>query len=633
MRLDLRRTFSIWFLVAFLSISALSGCTKQEEGAAGLVCPAGVIDKPVSGESVVMPLLAVSEPTVTSSSVSTLATLTVSGTAQYERYEPTTTGGAQMNYAVKSTLPIRRAVIQVMRGTAPIASTRTDDNGAYSLSYEGTLNESLQLRVQARSVVTSYTPDGISPNNCSGGSWDLRVVNNVTNNSASNTDPSLRAQYAVDTAYTAASNSTVNPLVTTTSGGGSTFASRQSGPFALLDTAISGLETACQGRAAINFPLLYINWSVDNTTASGNRYDGSIATSFFTNEGANLQGNLYVLGKHSVDTDEFDHHVVAHEFGHYLENKIYRSDSIGGSHSLGDSADPRVAFGEGFGNAFSGIVHADPVYIDTNAANQSAGFSINVSTAPSTTDDKGPWSERSMQYLIYTLWSNNAGNFGKIHDILENYQRTSPALTIGQTFAAYYAGKYGLTAQNLQTLWGTTLSSSTDAFCSGVCTGTGDTIDIYDTDNDLGAGYAATRHYKQTTGALFSSEFWRLYRTLTSGANAATGHERTSLGGYSTSSYFTNKFGVRRFHKVVATSNITTVNVSSLSASGATCSSSDLLDMAVYRKGTRVGIDEAASGSTSNCPSVTFCSTVGETYIVEVIGWGTVSSYDLNVSP
>ena len=121
--------------------------------------------------------------------------------------------------------------------------------------------------------------------------------------------------------------------------------------------------------------------------------------------------------------------------------------------------------------------------------------------------------------------------------------------------------------------------------------------------------------------------------TLSSGANSATGHERISLGGYSTSSYYANKYGVRRFHKVVATSTTTTVRVSSLSASSATCSSSDLLDMAVYYKGTRVGLDEAASGSTSNCPSVTFCSTVGETYIVEVIGWGTVSSYDLNVSP
>ncbi len=588
--------------------------------------------KPSSDEPIVFPILAVSEP-VMSSAVSALATLTVSGTAQYERYEPTTTGGAQMNYTSKSTLPVRRAVVQVLRGTTPIASGSTNDSGAYSISYTGTVGEALTVRVQARSVVTSYAPDSISPDNCSGGSWDLRVVNNVTNSSASQTDPTQRPQYAVDAAYTAASSNTVNVLATTTSGGGTTFASRQSGPFALLDTAISGLETACQGRAAISFPLLYINWSVDNTTTSANRYDGNIGTSFFTTEGSGSQANLYILGKDDVDTDEFDHHVIAHEFGHYLENKIYRSDSIGGSHSLGDSLDPRVAFGEGFGNAFSGIVHADPLYIDTNSTNQGAGFSINVSTAPSTADDKGPWSERAMQYLLYTLWVNNTNSFSRIHDILENYQKTSPALTIGQTFAAYYANKYGLTAQSLQTLWGTTLSSSADSLCAGACTGSGDTVDIYDADNDLGGGYAATRRYKQTTGSLFSSDFWRLYRTLSSGANSATGHERISLGGYSTSSYYANKYGVRRFHKVVATSTTTTVRVSSLSASSATCSSSDLLDMAVYYKGTRVGLDEAASGSTSNCPSVTFCSTVGETYIVEVIGWGTVSSYDLNVSP
>lgn len=608
----------------------LSACTaKQEDASTGLVCPAGGVMKPSNDEPIVFPILAVSEP-VMSSAVSALATLTVSGTAQYERYEPTTVSG--MNYASKSTLPIRRAVVQVLRGATPIASGSTNDSGAYSITYTGTVGEALTIRVQARSVVTSYTPDSISPDNCSGGSWDLRVVNNVTGSSASQSDPTQRPQYAVDAAYTAAASNTVNVLATTTSGGGTTFASRQSGPFALLDTSISSLETACQGRAAINFPLLYINWSVDNTTASGNRYDGNITTSFFTTEGSNSQANLYILGKDDIDTDEFDHHVIAHEFGHYLESKIYRSDSIGGSHSLIDSLDPRVAFGEGFGNAFSGIVHSDPHYIDTNGVNQGVSFHIDVSTAP-TGSDRGPWSERSMQYLLYTLWSNNTNNFSRIHDILENYQRTSPALTIGQTFAAYYANKYGSTAQSLQTLWGTTLASPSDSLCIGPCTGSGDTIDVFDADNDLGGAYAANRLYKQNGGSLFSSDFWRLYRTLSSGANSATGHERISLGGYSTSSYYANKYGVRRFHKVVATSTTTTVRVSSLSASSATCSSSDLLDMAVYYKGSRVGLDEAASGSTSNCPSVTFCSTVGETYIVEVIGWGTVSSYDLNVSP
>ena len=65
------------------------------------------------------------------------------------------------------------------------------------------------------------------------------------------------------------------------------------------------------------------------------------------------------------DTDEFDQHVIAHEFGHYIENSFSRADNIGGAHGRGDKLDIRVAFGEGFGYAFSAIVLGDPVARDS----------------------------------------------------------------------------------------------------------------------------------------------------------------------------------------------------------------------------------------------------------------------------
>ena len=76
---------------------------------------------------------------------------------------------------------------------------------------------------------------------------------------------------------------------------------------------------------------------------------------------------IYILGDFAAgDTDEFDQSVIAHEFGHYFEDRFGRSDSIGGDH--GGSAtlvDLRVAFGEGWGNAFSGMVLGDPIYRDS----------------------------------------------------------------------------------------------------------------------------------------------------------------------------------------------------------------------------------------------------------------------------
>ena len=120
---------------------------------------------------------------------------------------------------------------------------------------------------------------------------------------------------------------------------------------------------------------------------------------------------------------------------------------------------------------------------------------------------------------------------------------------------------------------------------------------------------------------------------LASGANAATAHDAIKWGGYAVSSTHLNKLGLRRLYKVTASSSRTTVRVSAISQSGQTCSSDDLLDMAVYRQGTLLAVDEATSGATANCPSVTFCSTAGETYIVEIAGFGNVSGYDLEVSP
>lgn len=576
------------------------------------------------------------------SGVQAMATFTVSGTAQYERYNPTTTGSTRIDYTGGvTTLPIRRAKVEILSGTTVLASGSTNDLGAYSISVSATAGASLYTRVHARSVQTAYAADGVggaSTENCSGASWDVRVVNNVTNNACSQTVHDLRPQYVLDSsAYTApASGSVTSNLTAAMTYASGAYSARSGAPFALLDVALLGIEVACQGRAGITFPLLYMNWSKDNTNTSGNRYSGNISTSFFTTEGTNSVATLYILGKAGVDTDELDRHVVAHEFGHYLENKIYRADSIGGTHSLGDSLDTRLAFGEGFGNAFSGMVHGNAVYIDTYGTGQASGFSINVSTAPSSDDDRGPWSERSMQYFLWSLWeardgTANSGDFVRIHTVLENSQKVTSGVTNGLTFASYYAETYGLTAEGLQTLWtgAGNMASPINALCSGACTGTGDTFSPYDPDNDLGTAYASTRKYKQSSSNSFTAPFWQIYRSLSSGANTATAHDQISFGGYSVSAANLNKYGVHRLYRLTATASTTTVTLSGPS----NCSTADLLDMAAYSKGTRVALDESSSGATANCPRVSFASTAGQVYIIDVYGFGAVSSYDLTVSP
>ncbi|MBN8541010.1 MAG: hypothetical protein J0L82_11535 [Deltaproteobacteria bacterium] len=638
------------FISMLAAILLLASCAEQQPDSSGLVCGSAVAQ---SSEQKTNPLLEASRslfsvPANFSPSAGTLAVYNISGTIQYERYLPGfsdngTPGNpnddfVELDYSTKVTSPVRRAVVQVLiNGTTPIGSGVTDDNGNYTISVDVPSGTSLVVRTMARSTITNYVKDavGVGPDeNCQGASWDIRVVNNVTNNVNSQTNHSLRPQYVLDSsAFVTAGASTIT--VNTTAGmtwNGTTYTARSGAPFALLDTAISGLETACQGRANISFPLLYMNWSSDNTTTSGNRYQGSIATSFYTTELTSKVANLYILGKVDVDTDELDRHIVAHEFAHYLENKIYRSDSIGGSHSLSDSLDTRLAFGEGFGNAFSGIVHNDGIYYDTSGSGQASGFRIIVSNPPTTVDDRGPYSETSMQYFIWRLWTART-SFDRIGNILENFQKTTSAVTNGLTFASYYAQQYGVGTDDLQSTWTNagSLNTTINALCTGDC---GTSFEIWDSDNNLGADFTGTRRYRQGgSGSTQTADFWRLYRPLTSGTNATSTHDVIKFGGYSQTSTHLNKFGLRRLFKVTATSSQTTVRVSAITAGSATCANDDLLDMAVYHKGTIVGVDEAVSGANASCPTVTFCSTAGETYIVEVAGFGNVTSFSMSVSP
>lgn len=581
-----------------------------------------------------------SKTEIFSESVGGLATFTVSGTARYDRYEPVTTGGVcggavgRLDYGSKLDLPIRRAVVQVLSGSTVLASGLTNDLGAFSISgVNAPAGTSLKVRVQARSTVTGYAPDGVggaASEICSGASWDIRVVNNVTNCNISTTDGSLRPQYAIDSGAVIAPSGgtldigTLRAAIQANSSGDTRYTERAGAPFAILDTAISGLEVACQHSASHDFPLLYVNWSPLNSPTSGNRYEGAITTSFYTTEGSGSVANLYILGRDGVDTDELDRHVVAHEFGHYLENKIYRSDSIGGAHSLIDTLDPRLAFGEGFGNAFAGMVHRDPVYLDTYSSGNQCGFNINVATAPSSNDDRGVFSERSMQYLLWQLWDErngtaNDGSFDRIGTVFSNYHKSTTAFTTGLTFGAAYVIEYGSSAENFDLYWegGTALNSPAAAVAGP-----------FDTANDLGVAYAPNRRYRQgASGTLFPAGFWRQYRLLTSGANSDTDHMRIATGGYTGSAFF-NKYGARRYYRLIASAATTTVSVSAPN-----CTSRDDLDLAAYFRGTRLALDIAETGATANCPSVTFATTPGETYLLEVIGYTTVSSYSMTVSP
>jgi hypothetical protein len=315
--------------------------------------------------------------------------------------------------------------------------------------------------------------------------------------------------------------------------------------------------------------------------------------------------------------------VIAHECGHYIEDALYRSDALGGSHTSEDSLDARVAFGEGWGNALAGMATNDPIYVDTRGRGQGAGFDFGVDTAP-TGDDRGIYSEAAAQYLLWRAYEARdalpwSGRFDRLHAVLAQH-RTTAAFTTVHAFAALYNAAFG--DADIRDSWANGLASPFNALCAGACTGSGDSADLFDTDNDLGLAYGApgARRYPQgDAGAAFSSEWWRLYMPLTRGTPLSGLHERIESGGYDEPD---NKYGSTRWYRFVGDGQPASIAVSNL-VGGPTCTQ-DVLDLIVFKDGARVVADEAGRGATAGCPRVSLsATTAGASYLVDLRGFGT----------
>lgn len=548
-------------------------------------------------------------------------TFRVSGIATYDwvpANDDVTEGGVMLDYAKKSARPIRRATVQAMENGASLVQTTTDDSGAFNLDVP--LGHTITIRVSAEAVATTNVADNIKPDNCVGASWDVKVVDNTKANAEYTLDdPTTHAVAAAGVALSAPMVYTNNAYVT-----------RTAAPFAILDTIVTEMELVCQGKASVSLPSLLVMWSINNVPSGTDATTGEIGTSHYIRDPDSMQSELVILGKEDVDTDEYDDHVIAHEYGHYLEDRLFRSDSPGGTHQEGDVLDPRVAFGEGWGNALSGMTFNDPIYVDTSGVGQAQGLTLPVNVAP-TDDDRGLYSEVSVQYMLWSLFDNRhpgAGTIDRIYNVFANFQTTTPGLTSALTFAGYYNQVYGGAAESLQSLWGTALATPYNALCKGPCTGTGDTADPFDTDDDIGIAYAGTRHYPETTGALEATDFWRVSKLLVDGTNGPTPHDTTDFGGYSESG---NKYGAQRQYRYIsATAQSTTITVGNL---GAASCSSDVLDMQITLAGKSVAFDQETTGVTAGCPTATFDAQPNAVYNVVINGQDTaLPSYAVVVS-
>jgi hypothetical protein len=363
------------------------------------------------------------------------ANVTISGRITFDRIPFDTTPGNGLNPAATVESPARQVTVQALdaSNSSVLATATTDLNGDYSVTVPS--NRNLFIRARAEMIKTGTAP-----------TWNFRVANNV------NAD----AIYALD--GTSASSGTVNSTRNLRAPTGfvvnSYTGERAAAPFAILDSVFRAKELVLTATPTTVFPDLQLFWSDQNrsTLLPGGRVrfcpdDGDIGTSSYIVFPPNAPDDcnqlnsihpdgIYILGNFIVggDTDEFDQSVIAHEFGHYLEDRFGRSDSVGGDHGGSQTLlDLRVAFSEGWGNAFSGMALGGPIYRDSQDGMDS-DFQIDMET-----DDplnEGWFSEASVGEILWDLFdtTNDPGDsltlgFAPLFAVETGTQRNTEALT------------------------------------------------------------------------------------------------------------------------------------------------------------------------------------------------------------
>ncbi len=357
-----------------------------------------------------------------------LTAVTVAGKLSYEFVNPNANCRG-LNFGSIDVRPIRGVTVQLVDGNDDNIVLDTgivDDNGDYSFS-NVTPNTDVRIRVRAE-LKRAGAPG-----------WDVEVRDNTSQTG----DPlSQRPVYVVQWASfnTGVNNITDADFTATTGWDGSAYTGiRAAAPMAIVDQIYTGMTviTAEAGYENEIFAPLDAFWSVNNTLTGSLDIDaGELPASFYRGD----IDSLFLLGDANTDTEEFDDHVTMHEWGHYFEDVFSRSDSVGGPHTIGESLDARLAFGEGWATALAGILLNNQQYCDTGAAGTTGGFGLSTEN-----ENRGPqgWmNEMSVATFIYDLWdTNNDGTdtssigFGPILDTMFGPQANTEAFTSLFSFA------------------------------------------------------------------------------------------------------------------------------------------------------------------------------------------------------
>ncbi|WP_157695688.1 hypothetical protein [Caballeronia hypogeia] len=357
----------------------------------------------------------------------------VKGSLSYE-FVPTAiqkaadgTFNGKLDYANTEKRPVRHALVEAVSedGKSVLAKTYSSETGGYSMKLPG------GTRAYVR--VTAQVSDGPE----SAPDYLVKARDNTAPEYAvsPNTAPLYSMRGGVfETPQLGKTQVDLNAASGWTGKGYG--APRTAAPFAMLDQMVTAAQKMRATAPEVKLPLLNVFWSINNRPSGGELNDpakGLLSATHHT-----ITDNteaLYIKGAENVDTDEYDSSVVLHEFGHYVESSVSRSDNMGGSHSVGEALEIGTAFSEAWGNAFSSMVRDSPYLANTNGPLQAqTGYVLSFDEPPKIANQFW-FDEMWLSRTLFQAYKSPDIGFAPIYRAMLGGQKVTPAIASIFSFA------------------------------------------------------------------------------------------------------------------------------------------------------------------------------------------------------
>lgn len=308
--------------------------------------------------------------------------VTITGTILYERLTLTPGVGLSLPLITRAARFVD-VQVRIAGGGTCYGQTSTDAGGAFNITVMPPAGSTLEVVAFSRTL--------------NDGARDVFVHNALPPPTA--THSTADAFSFVSGAFLGQGNPVVNFTVPYNPGTND----RPSIGFAVLDTVVT-----CWDKVAAT-PGVPLMPRVDTYTSLGNNFN--LFGASFYDPGRQL---LAILGGASgnldnSDTDYFDESVVAHEFHHYVENRLAYAMTRGGFHSLSQLLFPAFAWSEGVASALGNLCIGTPDYVDSNGTSGGLFTQFDVDIIGGA-HPVGIGSEATVVEVVYDLGDGGLGN-------------------------------------------------------------------------------------------------------------------------------------------------------------------------------------------------------------------------------